>query len=86
MADLIVGLYEDWLWFDERIETLTVEIETIPSEQASCRRLMSVPGVGPMTRSRGLGMDLCLRRVRATQVGDLFAEPAAGSGNRSQDR
>jgi transposase len=48
MADLIVGLYEDWLWFDERIEALTAEIEMIASEQASCRRLMSVPGVGPM--------------------------------------
>jgi transposase len=23
MIDLIVGLYEDWLWLDERIETLT---------------------------------------------------------------
>jgi transposase len=48
MADLIVGLYEEWLWFDERIEALTAEIETIASEQESCRRLMSVPGFGPM--------------------------------------
>ena len=23
MSDLIVGLYEDWLWLDERIETIT---------------------------------------------------------------
>jgi transposase len=48
MADLIVGLYEDWLWLDERIETVTAEIETIAAEQPACRRLMSVPGVGPM--------------------------------------
>lgn len=48
MSDLIVGLYEDWLWLDERIETITAEIETIAAEQATCTRLMSVPGVGPI--------------------------------------
>lgn len=48
MTTLIVGLYEDWLWFDERIETLTNEIETVARDQESCRRLMSVPGVGPI--------------------------------------
>ena len=29
MSDLIVGLHEDWLWLDERIETITKEIEEI---------------------------------------------------------
>jgi transposase len=48
MSDLIVGLYEDWLWLDERIETISREIEDISQNEANCRRLMSVPGVGPM--------------------------------------
>lgn len=48
MSDLIVGLYEDWLWLDERIETVTNEIEEISRREANCQRLMSVPGVGPM--------------------------------------
>lgn len=48
MTNLIVGLYEDWLWLDERIETITAEIETIAAEEANCQRLMSVPGVGPI--------------------------------------
>ncbi len=48
MSDLIVGLYEDWLWLDERIETVSREIEEISQNEANCRRLMSVPGVGPM--------------------------------------
>mgnify|MGYP001815479927 CR=1 FL=1 len=48
MGDLIIGLYEDWLWLDERIETVTGEIEQISRREANCRRLMSVPGVGPM--------------------------------------
>ena len=48
MSGLIVGLYEDWLWLDERIETITGEIEEISQQEANCRRLMSVPGVGPL--------------------------------------
>ena len=48
MSDLIVGLYEDWLWLDERIETVTREIEAISQKQEECRRLMSIPGIGPM--------------------------------------
>lgn len=48
MSDLIVGLYEDWLWLDERIETITGEIEMISRREANCQRLMSVPGIGPI--------------------------------------
>ena len=48
MSDIIVGLYEDWLWHDERIESLTNEIETISRREASCNRLMSVSGIGPI--------------------------------------
>ncbi len=48
MCDLIIGLYEDWLWLDERIETVSAEIEDISRREANCERLMSVPGIGPM--------------------------------------
>jgi len=48
MSDLIVGLYEDWLWLDERIESITGEIEMISKAEADCQRLMSVPGIGPI--------------------------------------
>ncbi|MDA7948076.1 MAG: IS110 family transposase [Hyphomicrobiaceae bacterium] len=48
MSDIIVGLYEDWLWLDERIETVSAEIEDISRSEANCERLMSVPGIGPM--------------------------------------
>ena len=48
MSGLIVGLYEDWISLDERIDTITSEIETISEKEASCQRLMSVPGIGPL--------------------------------------
>ena len=48
MDAIIIGLHEDWLWLDERIESTTDEIEKISQRDADCKRLMSVPGVGPI--------------------------------------
>jgi len=48
MAKLILGLYEDWCLLDERIETVTGEIEQLSQVEPKCRRLMSVPGIGPV--------------------------------------
>ena len=44
MAKLICGLYEDWPCLDERIETVTAEIEELSRIEPKCQRLMSVPG------------------------------------------
>ena len=48
MSDIIIGLYEDWLWLDERIEATTDEIELISKREGHCQRLMTVPGIGPI--------------------------------------
>jgi len=48
MRGLIAGLYEDWISLDERIEAIGGEIDQIGEKEANCRRLMSVPGIGPL--------------------------------------
>ena len=48
MAKLIRGLYEDWCCLDERIETVTAEVEELSRSEPMCQRLMSVPGIGPL--------------------------------------
>jgi transposase len=48
LAKLILGLYGDWCQLDERIETVSGEIETLAQSEAKCRRLRSVPGIGPL--------------------------------------
>jgi transposase len=48
-AKLILGLYEDWRGLDERIETVTGDIEELSRAEAKCPRLKSVPGIGPLT-------------------------------------
>jgi transposase len=47
-AKLIRDLYEDWCCLDERIATVTGEIEELSQTEATCRRLISAPGVGPL--------------------------------------
>lgn len=63
MAGLIVGLHEDWLQLNDRIETITKEIEQLSLREVSCQRLMSVPGIGPLI-STGL--------VAAIGTGEAF--------------
>jgi len=50
---------------DERIETLSREIETIARQDTGCDRLMSVPGIGPIISSAV---------VAAIGSGDVFSK------------
>jgi transposase len=51
MHDIIVGLNDDWVQLDKRVEQISCEIEKVSKADAGCRRLMSVPGVGPIISS-----------------------------------
>ena len=48
---LLAELREEWRELDCRIEALTREIETAAKADPACRRLLTIPGVGPMTAS-----------------------------------
>lgn len=67
MHDIIIGLYEDWLWLDEHIETTTKEIEKISLQEGNCQRLMTMPGIGPMISTAmvtAIGTDEAFERGR----------------------
>ena len=49
--DFIADLMQDWRRLDERIETVSTEIEALALQDDSCQRLMTVPGVGPIISS-----------------------------------
>ena len=51
MVRIVEDLAGDWRRLDERVERLSDEIEAIARHDASCERLMSVPGVGPIISS-----------------------------------
>ena len=48
---IVIDLAGDWRQLDERIETVTDEIETLAKSEDSCRRVMTVPGIGPIISS-----------------------------------
>ena len=57
MVRVIEGLAGDWRRLDERIESLSGEIEAVARLDAGCERLMSVPGIGPIISSAHGGRD-----------------------------
>lgn len=51
MRSLLLGLHDDWMRLDKRIDAVSAEIEAISKEDPDCRRLMTVPGIGPIISS-----------------------------------
>jgi len=51
LVRLIVDLADDWRRLDERIATVSAEIEALAEQDGHCQRLMTVPGIGPIISS-----------------------------------
>jgi transposase len=51
MVRIVADLASDWRQLDERIEPVTDEIETLAKSDDGCRRVMTVPGIGPIISS-----------------------------------
>ena len=51
MVRLIADLAQDWRRLDERIATVSAEIEALAQQDDGCQRLMTVPGIGPIIAS-----------------------------------
>ena len=65
MLRMIEDLAGDWRRLDERIESLSAEIAGLADQDAACKRLMTVPGVGPIISSA---------MVAAIGSGDVFSK------------
>jgi transposase len=51
MVHVIEDLAVDWRRLDERIQGLSGEIQIVASQDPGCKRLMTVPGIGPIISS-----------------------------------
>ena len=65
MLRVIEDLAGDWRRLDERVEGLSSEIAALADQDAACKRLMTVPGVGPIISSA---------MVAAIGAGDVFSK------------
>ena len=48
MRRILIGLYGDWMWMDDRIDKVSKEIEEISRTEENCINVMTIPGIGPM--------------------------------------
>jgi len=51
MIRIIEALAADWRRLDDRIEEISNEIEDLAQKDAPCKRLMTIPGIGPLISS-----------------------------------
>ena len=51
LVRIIEDLCDDWRRLDDRIDQLTSEIECLARRDENCKRLMTVPGIGPTIAS-----------------------------------
>src|SRR5207248_4091388 len=65
MLRVIEELAGDWRRLDQRIDGLSGEIEALARQDQACSRLMTVPGIGPLTSSA---------MVAAIGTGDVFSK------------
>nr|WP_162623903.1 transposase [Paracoccus saliphilus] len=70
----MIGLRNDWHEADERIDRMSREIKEGSRSEENCRRIISIPGVGPMTSTAmgaaiGKGEAFDRRRDFAAWVG-----------------
>ena len=72
----LLTLASDWRQFDERIEAVTDEIKTLAKSDDSCRRVMTVPGIGPIISS---AMVAAIGAVRHSPGGGIFRLGSASS-------
>ena len=48
MRHILIGLYGDWMWLDDRIDKVSKEIAEISRTEENCINVKTVPGIGPM--------------------------------------
>ena len=64
LQHIIEDLVADWRRLDERIDAVSLEIETLANQDAGCERLLRVPGIRPIISSA---------MVAAIGAGDSFS-------------
>ena len=83
MINLIGELIQDWRRLDDRVASVSTEIEAMAKRDESCQRLMSVPGVGPIVSSAvvaaiGNGTGFKLGRDFAAWLGLIPKQESTG--------
>ena len=85
LRHLVDVLWSEWCATDRAVEALTKEIEVIAARDESCRRLLTVPGVGPLVATAmvaAIADGSAFRRARdfAVWLGLVPKQSSTGEG------
>jgi transposase len=73
MLRMVEDLAGDWRRLDERIEGVSSEIAALVDQDAACKRLMTVPGIGPIISSAIVAAqsaaEMCSRKAATSAPG-----------------
>lgn len=67
MRNLVSALWTEWKSLDEQIKAADLEVEQIATDDPACRRLRSIPGIGPLIATAivaAIGSGAAFRRGR----------------------
>ena len=83
LREIIADLRDEWLRLNERVDRYTLRIEKIAKSDARCKRLMSIPGIGPvistlMVAYAGNGRSYRAGRDLAASLGLVPAQHSSG--------
>jgi len=83
LREIIADLREEWLRCDDRVDYYTSRIEKIARSDARCKRLMTIPGVGPVISTllvayAGNGQSYRGSRDLAASLGLVPAQHSSG--------
>ncbi len=92
MRSILIGLYGDWVWMDDRIDKVSAEIEEISRTEENCVNVMSVPGMSiytladpyfeqlkEMKSANSQALEATQRLVEAASDADLMQALNAGA-------
>ena len=84
---LVYSLREHWLFLDEQIKSVSGDLERIAKSRDDCRRLLTVPGVGPLVAtalvaSIGSGKQFSRGRELSAWLGLVPREHSTGGKQR----
>jgi transposase len=82
MRRILIGLYGDWMWMDDRIGKVPKEIEENKRTEEDCVNVMTVPGIGPMI-STAIGEGEAFDRGRDFAVWGGLAPRQYSTGGRT---
>lgn len=67
LTDLLILLHQEWQHHGQRIDTLGQQLQRHAQQNPTCQRLMTIPGIGPITATALIAKNLDPKRFQSAR-------------------